>query len=430
MHKHLSILCTGTELLDGRIEDSNSRYLAATFETIGAHTQRILCCRDSIEDIQRSITFLLQDVDILFVSGGLGPTSDDVTREAIAAFLNLPLQKDDQALADLQELYRKRRRTFDNSNTKQVYFPQHARILKNPIGTAAGFHCEFERDGRKKHILVGPGVPHELHRMCADHFLPFLLSKFQELRAPISKVFKVFGIPESKVGELVEASGVPAGLSISYRAHYPEVIVKLSGTDDVETEQFAQKTIERLGRDFVFSTESTGTIESAVQALFIQHGLTLATAESCTGGGIGALLTDTPGSSSYFLGGVISYSNEVKISTLGVSSAALQEHGAVSAEIAMQMASGVRTKLGSSVGISVTGIAGPDGGSTAKPVGTFYIGLCDKTKTVAFHCFASASRLMIRKFSAYTALDILRRYALGVELRPDGIIGKPPGNIA
>ncbi|MBN8549182.1 MAG: competence/damage-inducible protein A [Deltaproteobacteria bacterium] len=423
MTAHVSILCTGNEILDGRIEDSNSRYLISALANIGVSVRQILACRDEISSIRDSISYLFSDCDVLIISGGLGPTSDDLTREAVAAYLGKSLYLDSDALHDLQELYRRRKRHFDGSNTKQAQFPEGSRILKNPVGTAAGFHCTSKQS---KHILVVPGVPHEMKRMCTEHILPFATKHFGLQGTPRSFYLHVFGRPESKVGELVESKGVPAAVRISYRAHYPEIIVKISAEgDDALAERFTMQAKQLIGTDYVYSELELATFEHSVHTLLVERQKTVAVAESCTGGMVGGLLTSNAGASSFFLGGAITYSNESKTKLLGVPAALIEKHGAVSQEVAKQMAESARNLFSSDLAVSITGIAGPDGGSEDKPVGTFYVGFATRNSCEAFHCFASASRSMVRTFAAYTALDIIRRHVLGHELRPRDIIGVP-----
>ena len=422
MEATVAILCTGNEILDGRVEDSNSRHLVAELESLGIKAAHILACRDDIRSIRESISFLLSRAAILIISGGLGPTSDDLTREGVAEYLGQPLYLDKQALADLQELYQRRKRIFDTSNTKQAQFPQGSRILKNPVGTAAGFHCS----AGDKHILVVPGVPHELKRMFADHLAPFLRAHFSAAEAAPARYFHIFGRPESKVGELVEAVPAPKGINISYRAHYPEIIVKLTSDIEVaELETFAAQAKQRIGSDFIFSEQPQQSFDQALHDLLIAKKTSVAVAESCTGGMLGSLLTANAGASNYFLGGVVTYSNEAKSKLLQVPADLIESKGAVSVEVAKAMAENVRELFQCDIAVSITGIAGPDGGSAEKPVGTFFVGFAAARGAQAFHCFASASRAMVRTFASYTALDIVRRHLLGYDLRPTDIIGAP-----
>jgi nicotinamide-nucleotide amidase len=421
MQTPVSILCTGSEILDGRIDDSNSRFLIQALEELGVHAGQILACRDDIASIRKSIEFLLSHSRLLIISGGLGPTSDDVTREAVAEFAGHPLYLDAQALTDLKDLYQRRKRNFDSSNTKQAQFPQGSVVLKNPVGTAAGFRLDA---GAGKQIFVVPGVPHELKRMFNDHIAPIIRHEFGTATAQPSRYLHVFGLPESKVGELVERNPVPPGISISYRAHYPEIIIKISSDDaSAPVAEFTEHAKEAIGKDFIFSELPEQTFDQALHSLLSEKGKTIALAESCTGGLLGSLLTSNPGSSKYFLGGVIAYSNEIKSSQLHVPRDLIDSKGAVSVEVAECMAKGARDVFSSDLGVSITGIAGPEGGSTEKPVGTFFVGFASHDRTQAFHCFAAASRNMLRTFASFTALDIVRRYLLGYDLRPSGILG-------
>lgn len=423
MEPAVSILCTGNEILDGRISDTNSRLLISAFEELGLEVRHILSCRDSKQDIIESLRFLIGRSRLIVVSGGLGPTSDDVTREAVAEFLGCKLVLDPHVLEQLKARYRERKRTFDISNTKQVEFPDGAVVLPNPVGTAAGFRCRAQGQD----IIVVPGVPHELERMFRDHIGPFAKELFGSCMVRVSKVLRIFGRSEAKVGELVEYQAVPDTICVSYRANFPEIFVKLSATAEnaAALDSFFVQAKQSIGADFIFSDSAERNLEQTVHHELTRRNISVAVAESCTGGGISSLLTNTAGSSRYFMGGVVSYSNAAKSEFLGVPPESIGTYGAVSSEVACAMATGARARFATDIGISVTGIAGPDGGSAEKPVGTFFVGLVDARTVQAFHCFMPGPREMIRAFACYTTLDILRRHIQGFELRPKDIIGSP-----
>ena len=413
MEKQISILVIGSELLDGRVADTNSHFLLSSLSAAGYIVAHTASCIDTVDAISAGLSFLLSRTDLCIISGGLGPTSDDLTTEAIARFFNRPMILDEPALERLLEYYKLKKRSFDPTNKKQAVFPEGAKIILNPVGTAAGFSLSVDA----KSVMVFPGVPRELKTMFSSSGLE-LVSSFIGLTPKVFQSgLRVFGVPESVIGAKVEADGVPTGLTISYRAHFPEVQVLFKSSDSSLIEPFCKQAISRIGPDFVFSTDLNASLDQVVHQLLTNSGLTLAIAESCTGGMLGQLITANPGSSKYFNGGVISYSNEVKTRSLGVSVDSLTDHGAVSEVVAKEMAYGVRDALRSDIGISITGVAGPDGGTEAKPVGTFFIGLSSPDKVLGLRYFFSGSREFVRTYAAYSALDSLRRYLLKLPQR-------------
>lgn len=410
----VSVLVTGSEVLDGRVLDTNSHYVGEQLSRLGLRLGNVLSCDDDLSEMARCLSFLTEQNRIVITSGGLGPTADDLTRKAVADFCGVPLEHDTEAVKHLEEFFARRNRILEESNLQQALLPRGSTIIANPVGTAPGFIARA-RNGAL--IMSLSGVPHEFTRMFDDTVLPKILSELAD--AQIQKVagMKIFGLPESVVGKLIKKLDLPREISVSYRAFFPEVHIALKGfVDDIRLLEMRNRVHDALGHDFVFTHDLEGSFEASVLRALISKHKTIATAESCTGGIISAMLTNQPGSSSVFLGGVCSYSNDAKEIVLGVRSETLSTFGAVSSEVAEEMAGGVRKKLAASVGLSVTGIAGPDGGSTEKPVGTFFIGVSLEERTFSQRYFYVGSRSTIRRFAAYAALDVVRRSLDGFQI--------------
>ncbi len=421
MSTGIAILATGSELLDGRVTDTNSTYIAARLTDHGLRLDQIVSCGDDRESIKRSLRYLCQHSSCTVIMGGLGPTTDDLTREAVAELLNEKLVLNDQVLADLKALYQKRKREFDPTNIKQATFPESAAVIENKHGTAAAFSVKHGHT-----LLIAlPGVPHELRALFDEQVLPRILAQYQNAKPLEQRLLRVFGLPESMVGARVESARLDPAITVSYRAIFPEIHVVLktsAGAADLEAA--AQKARAAIGEDFVFSNCSDQPLERVVRDLLLDRKLTLSVAESCTAGMLGALLTRTPGSSAYFMGGAITYSNWAKTDIVGVAPELLEKYGAVSGEVAKAMAVGAQKYWHSTHALSITGVAGPDGGTAEKPVGLFYLGFAAPGIVESYPYFFTSSREWVRTFATYSALDLLRRSLLGLPIR--SVLGKVP----
>jgi nicotinamide-nucleotide amidase len=410
------IICVGTELLLGDIVNTNARYLALELAQLGIPHYYQTVVGDNVDRLQRAIAIAADRSSILIFTGGLGPTPDDLTTETIAAFFNTPLQEDPHVLADIEQKFRSIGRIMTSSNRKQALIPVGAEVLPNPSGTAPGMIWSPKANLT---ILTFPGVPSEMTRMWQETAVPYLQSQGWGQQAIYSRSLKFRGIGESalaeKVAHLLELSNPTVAPYAGLGEVRLRVSTRAASSEAAETliEPVAAEIRAIAGLDYFGSDDDT--LASVVGQLLQQRQQTLSVAESCTGGGLGAMITEIAGSSQYFYGGVISYENRVKVSLLGVNEEDLQKYGAVSETVARQMAIGVRERLGTDWGISITGIAGPGGGSDTKPVGLVYIGLADPTGGVKVwenHFGARRNRLTIRQLSAFTALDRLRRYLL------------------
>jgi nicotinamide-nucleotide amidase len=405
-----AILCIGTELTRGELVDTNSAWLADALTGLGLEVTALDCTDDEPARIQAALRRLGTAHDVLVCTGGLGPTTDDLTTEAVAAVLGVPLERDAASLDAIRARMERFGRAMAPSNAKQADFPKGARILPNREGTAPGFSVQLER----ALAFFMPGVPREMKAMFEEHVAPALRpaanAELHQIR------LKTFGLPESAVNDKLTGIEAEHAVVIGYRAHFPEIEVKLVARDrDLEQAKrraraAAEEVKSRLG-DVVYG-EGDVSFPEVVGALLIERGLTLGVAESCTGGLLSELITQRSGASAYFAGGVVSYANSVKKRSLGVSGELLVKHGAVSAEVARAMAEGARSALSVDVAAAITGVAGPTGGTPEKPVGLVHIAVSTGEGTVDRKLMFPSSRQMIQMVSAFRALELVREVLL------------------
>ncbi len=399
-----AILSIGNELIAGHVTNSNATFIARTLKGLGIKTQLIVTLGDDPAQIGAVLGSLSTDIKLVLLTGGLGPTHDDLTVAALADYFHVPLKFVHEIAQNIENRFRKRGLPMPKTNLKQAYIPQNAKILENPVGSAPGLKIEHE--GRIYYVM--PGVPAEMKAMLIEVIVPDLLL----LNRPCieTKFIHVTGLPESQIYTLmkdwIEAHPL---VEVAFLPQITHIDVELTAADDRE--------IARLGEHVRFISDLLGrnvygygdeTLESVVAALLLQKGLTLAVAESCTGGLIASRLTDIPGSSEYFLSGVVAYSNAAKVNVLGVEPEQIVKFGAVSAEVAGQMARGARLIAGCDIGLSTTGIAGPSGGSPEKPVGLVWIGLADKNGVATYAFNFSGDRLANKLRFSQAALNQLR----------------------
>ena len=407
------VICVGTELLLGDILNSNSQYLAKELAALGVPHFYQTVVGDNIDRVHQAIEIGATRSSILIFTGGLGPTPDDLTTESIASYFNTPLVEYPEVIADIERKYAQRGREMTASNRKQALQPQGAAILPNPLGTAPGMIWQ-PRAGLT--IFTFPGVPREMYRMWRDTAIPFLKTQGYGQNPIYSRSLRFFGVAESALAEQVNHLFDSNNPTVAPYAGKGQVRLRISARAANETaansliEPIARE-IQQIAGDNYFGSDDD-TLASVVGQLLMAKGQTLAVAESCTGGGLGQMLTDTPGSSSYFMGGIISYANRIKVDLLGVNAEDLARAGAVSETVAMQMAAGVKAKLGTDWGVSITGVAGPGGGTEAKPVGLVYIGIArpdGEVEGIKYQLGSQQERGLIRQMSASQTLDLLRR---------------------
>ncbi len=406
------IICVGTELLLGDIVNTNVQFLAKELANLGIPHYYQTVVGDNPTRLQEVINIASKRASILLFTGGLGPTPDDLTTETIAQCFNSPLIEKAEIIEDIEQKFKARGRQMNENNRKQALIPQGATILPNPTGTAPGLIWE---PSPNLTLMTFPGVPSEMKRMWSETAVPHLKSQGWGKEIIFSRMLRFRGIGESALATKVNHLFDLTNPTVAPYASLGEVRLRISAKTRSEAEAksliepVAQEIIKIAGLDYF--GEDDDTIAQVVGRLLRQKQQTVAVAESCTGGGLGAMFTEIPGSSDYFWGGVIAYDNRVKISLLEVSAEALEHHGAVSNIVAQQMALGVKQRLKTDWGMSITGIAGPGGGTDIKPVGLVYIGIASPDGQVAsVECtFGDRTRDIIRYLSSCTALDQLRR---------------------
>ena len=406
MLNRAELVSTGSELLSGRTLNSHARSLGRSLSSLGIELLRDTTIPDDIETISDEISAALERVPLVFVTGGLGPTADDLTRDALARLLGRSLLPDADALERIRRFCEDRNRVFNRHRAAQADIVEGAIPLSNRIGAAPGELIEL--DGGKA-LFVLPGPPSEFEAVLEDHVIPWL----RERAVPSGyreRIYLVCGLGEADIVERFEARRFPPpGIDSAYCAAFGRVEVRLSSSSGNESllETCDRQIRDLLGED-IFADRRV-SMEEVVGGILREQGSTLAVAESCTGGMLGSRLTSVAGSSEYFSGGIIAYSNQVKIDQLGIEAGVLKEDGAVSASVAEAMASGVRDRFQSDYGIGITGIAGPGGGSENKPVGLVYIGLADGEEVQTARFKFGQGRARVRRAATQMALDMLRR---------------------
>lgn len=422
-----SILTIGDELLSGEVVDTNSTYLAEHLQNNGFKVGQMFCVGDELSEIVRALENCVDSAvqgSLVIVTGGLGPTTDDLTRVAVAKFCRVELELSQTALEKIKAYFAKRKRPFAETNSRQAYFPHGAEIIENPVGTADSFAIEAPYGrGRQVTILCLPGIPREVKEIWRQKLVPWFDQRFPNREKSKFSIIKSFGLSESYIGSRIEQAGLPENIKVSYRPVWPELLIKFSLTGEVAKDQQKQllelaveKAITQISPAFVYSNDENESMADCVGKLLQERKLTLAVAESCTGGEIASRIVSTPGASTYFLTSVVSYSNEAKEVFLGVTLPLLENYGAVSEEVVKRMAQGVRSRIGSDIGLAVTGIAGPGGGTAEKPEGTVWIGLVTPDAEQTFCYFIPGERNMFRSYCAVLALDLVRRKLLGYPL--------------
>ncbi len=417
MHDTLEawILTIGNEIINGVITDTNRESISRELRSVGIAVRGMSSVGDDTALIGDALKSAMKRARITVVSGGLGPTEDDKTGAAAAEFLGVPLELDAVQLSRIEERFRQWGRPMAPTNSKQAFFPQGSEPIPNDYGTAPGFI--IEQQGRI--ALFFPGVPRELIRMLRERGVPAIFARFGTSEQVFrTRTLHVYGLSESKLQEmLADAAPDEENYHLAFLPRFPIIRLRMdargrtAGEADRVLDTKQQVLSERVSENII--SDDGRSMEQVVLGLLEASGLSLALAESITGGMIGEMLTRVPGSSRTFMGSVVSYSNGMKADLLGVSARTLRDHGAVSPECAREMAAGARKSGAADVGLSVTGIAGPDGGTPEKPVGTFYIGLATPEMSMSRGFLLPGTREWVRTLAAMQALDLVRRHLLG-----------------
>lgn len=399
------IITIGDEILLGQILDTNSKYIASNLTGMGVEVVEMLSIPDKREEIFETVDYAMQQADLIIVTGGLGPTKDDVTKKVLAEYFGSRLVMNEEVMGWLKDLLGGRGIAMNENNRSQAILPDNCRILRNYKGTASGMW--FERGW--KSLISLPGVPFEMEHLMETYVIPDLKVKYPHLQLKY-RMLKVYDIPESELAQRLDRweDALPDGLKLAYLPSPGLVKLRLTAKGEGVKhlpEYYDSLKAELHGLHVAEGEE--GALEKQFGKIFREKGVTIATAESCTGGYIAHLITSVPGSSDYFKGSVVSYANEVKIKVLGVNSNDLDREGAVSETVVLQMAEGVKKLLGTDYAVSTSGIAGPDGGTPEKPVGTVWIGVATPVKTFARKFVFSFTRERNIAKAAAKALELV-----------------------
>ncbi|MGA2954298.1 MAG: competence/damage-inducible protein A [Thermodesulfobacteriota bacterium] len=411
----IEIITIGNELTSGEVVDTNAAYLAEALSEVGLEVIFVTTTGDDPWHIEDALLRSQERADAVIVSGGLGPTKDDITASSAAKALGLPLVLHKEVVESLRKRFAERGMEMPVSNEKQALFPKQAEIIPNPLGTASGFILRRI----KKLFIFLPGVPRELEYLTQENVIPFLQKERKDKFIVRSSTLKVFGYTESAIADLLKDIA-PQSFSavLAYLPRFPENHVKITvkGNLPAEVEENLEKLSQIIGEKLAGRVIATNeeTLEEIVGRLLQSNQATLAVAESCTGGLVTHRLTQIPGSSAYLERGIVVYSNAAKVQMLQVPESLIAAHGAVSAEVAEKMAEGVRRASNTTLGLGISGIAGPGGASEEKPVGTVFIALASPKGTVSKKYQFSGDRNQVKTISAYTGIDWVRRYFLNL----------------
>lgn len=404
------IITIGDEVLIGQTIDTNAAYIAAELNAAGVNVRFKRTIADRADDIRDALDSVSPQVNLVFMTGGLGPTNDDITKKTLTDYFNTKLVFNEEVFQNIEEIFRSFNRTPSEVHRQQAYLPQSARVLLNAMGTASGMH--FERNGVQYFSL--PGVPYEAEHLVRDRVIPWILTNLQK-GSVVHRTILTLGVPESDLAHQLSEleSSLPAGISMAYLPSPGMVKLRLTsyeGDPEEKSKILAGLVAEirnTLGE--VVYGENRQTLEQIIGALLLEEQKTLALAESCTGGSIASRITRVAGASAYFMGSIVSYATAVKEAVLQIDELVIAENGVVSEPVAMDMAEKARKLFKTDYAVSTTGIAGPGGGTDEIPVGSIWIGIAGPKRTKAwFFRFGRNRERNIQK-ATITALDLLRR---------------------
>jgi len=404
------ILTIGDEILYGQILDTNSQWISEKLDSIGVRIVSKTTVGDNETDIIRAFNQAENRANLVLITGGLGPTADDLTKPCLAKFFNCEIKTHPIALKNLKELFEKRGFSITETNLKQADLPEKCEMIPNPHGSAPGMW--FDKD--QTVIVSMPGVPHEMKSMMTDEIIPRLRMRFH---TPViyHRMIKTVGIGESWLSDKIKQweSGLPPHIKLAYLPNFGQVRLRLTATgkDRKILSEEVQQEIEKLRpyiSKYIFGYDRD-LLEAVVGRLLTEKKLTISSAESCTGGYVAHCITSVPGSSRYFRGSIVAYDNEIKIAQLGVNPETLARFGAVSEETIKEMAEKIRMKLKTEIGIATSGIAGPSGGTADKPVGTVWIAYADAKKTLAKKLLLTRKRDVNIRYTSVFLLNMVRQ---------------------
>lgn len=423
------IISIGDELLIGDTVNTNASWMAQSLTEAGLDVERIDTIKDELPVIKDVIEQALASVDAVITTGGLGPTHDDVTKQAVAEFFNCDLVVHEQTLSYIQDVFKKRNIPFSKSNYRQAEVPAACEVLFNTQGTAPGMWFEQE----KKILAVLPGVPYEMKHLINKYILPKLKKMLLGTEVRRSHYLLTSGIGESTlsdevIGELDSYLNTDVNVAYLPSPEGTRIRIRAQASSESKLEEQLKPLLEHIREKagaFIVGEGKDLRLAEAVGEALHQRNITIATAESCTGGSVADALTDIPGSSRYVKGGIIAYENEVKIKQLNVAKEDLKEAGAVSKKVALQMAKGVAQKLETDIGVSTTGIAGPGGGTKEKPVGMVWMGFWHKEHHFALQAQFTKDRLANKERTTAVVIEMVRRVVLDIEEMPYGLKKQP-----
>lgn len=412
------IITIGDEIIIGQTLNTNAAFIGEKLSRISVYINKTSVVGDTEERILDEFELAFNNNDIVIVTGGLGPTHDDITLKCITAFFDTELIENEDVLDDITERFKRHNHEITPTNKAQALVPKISQVIRNPLGTAPGHY--IEKDGK---IFVSlPGVPYEMEAMITDYVIPRIKEVNEDGggRVMFTKNLLTTGIPESilyeRLGNIKEIIG---DTKLAFLPNQYGVKMRITASSDSEEEALnsiieVEQKIRGLAGRYIYGKDND-TLEDAVAKLMIDRGLIIAIAESCTGGLVGSRLTNVSGSSAYFERGVVTYSNAAKVELLRVDEDLIVDKGAVSLEVCLQMAEGIRAISGSDIGLATTGIMGPTGGTFNKPVGTVFIGICDEKVCTAREYTFGENRLLNKDRTSQAALEMLRRYMLGID---------------
>jgi nicotinamide-nucleotide amidase len=409
------IITIGDEILTGQTLNTNAGFIGEKLSDVQINIRKATIVADNEEDILNEFQISWKNNDLVIVTGGLGPTHDDITRQCVVKFFNTELVKNEDVLYDIKALFQKSGREVTKVNENQALIPKIAKVIRNYLGTAPGMWIEKN----EKIFIALPGVPFEMKAMMKSYVVPHLEEKLQKNTVIKRSILQTTGIFESALYEkLGDINELLHGSKLAFLPTQQGVRLRITVEEADEESaknklsEIEQKIKSKVGR-FIFATNDV-LLEEVVGRMLKERGLKIALAESCTGGYISHLLTNISGSSNYFERGIVSYSNAAKVEILRVNEDTIAEYGAVSLEVARQMAEGAKATSGADIGLAVTGILGPTGAVPGKPVGLVYIGFCDETVCTAKKFTFGEDRIINKQRTAQAALEMVRRSLLGI----------------